>query len=280
MSSPGSTSTSSSSAVVDLRAEAAPSEVVAVAVRQGPPPPLLARRSLIIPPPIFPLSNAPSRIWPLPLVDLDRMDGIFSVGDPNFPETPDALSDRAAPQRLQSLNWSDDEEDDDDDGDLEERIGGLHHNDVYLPVAPANFAARLGLNDTELTTALVKGEFADAERIIAETSDPEFLNEGVHAATPLNLALAGRASYGGNARHLKIARMLVRKGANVNLRIPHHDMENASESPLEMLVALYLALLKMFSAADKNEYESRDCPKCRVITYYLNRVSESNVGPA
>ena len=42
--------------------------------------------------------------------------------------------------------------------------------------------------------------------------------------------------------------MLVEKGANVNLRIPHHDLENASESPLELLVALYLALLKMFAS--------------------------------
>ena len=209
--------------------------------------------------PIYPFATLAS----FPFVnDLDRMDGIYSLEDPNFPSSAGEVPNRR-PSRSGSDDspasrgdWANDgsddqggaggvgeeDEDDDDDDDEDEA--------VYLPVAvPANFAARLGLHETDLTRALIAGDFALAESIISrETEDVDFLNDGVHSATPLNLALGGRASFGGNPRNLKIVKMLVEKGANVNLRIPHHDLENASESPLELLVALYLALLKMFAS--------------------------------
>ena len=203
--------------------------------------------------PIYPFASLAS----FPFVnDLDRMDGIYSLEDPNFPsaEVPNRGSSSENSPASRG-DWAIDgaeepgggegggaDEDDDDDDEDEEA--------VYLPVAvPANFAARLGLHETDLTRALIAGDFSLAERIISrETEDVDFLNDGVHSATPLNLALGGRASFGGNPRNLKIVKMLVEKGANVNLRIPHHDLENASESPFELLVALYLALLKMFAS--------------------------------
>ena len=66
-------------------------------------------------------------------------------------------------------------------------------------------------------------------------------DDGAHAATPLSLALtgghrrqggssgglihgAGSGGSVGQPRNLRIARMLVRRGANVNLRIPDRDM--------------------------------------------------------
>ena len=209
--------------------------------------------------PIYPFASLAS----FPFVnDLDRMDGIYSLEDPNYPSS--SAAEAMPPNRRPSRSGSDDspalrgdwandgpdelrgavEDEDEDDEDDED---GGH---VYLPVAvPANFAARLGLHETDLTRALIAGDFALAERIIStQTDDVDFLNDGVHSATPLNLALGGRASFGGNPRNLKIVKMLVEKGANVNLRIPHHDLENASESPLELLVALYLALLRMFAS--------------------------------
>lgn len=50
-----------------------------------------------------------------------------------------------------------------------------------------------------------------------------------------------------------MARLLVRRGANVNLRIPNHDLETASESPLEHLVNFYLSLLKTFRGGGRQQ---------------------------
>ena len=38
----------------------------------------------------------------------------------------------------------------------------------------------------------------------------------------------------------------MQKGANPNLRIPNHDMESASESPIELLLRYYLKLIEVF----------------------------------
>ena len=122
---------------------------------------------------------------------------------------------------------------------------------MALPAGLHNaFHARIGLNETALTRAMARGDFDEAERLALASTDPEYLNDGAHAATPLALALTGRsASYCGQPRHLRLARVLVERGASVNLRIPNHDLETASESPLELLVTFYLSLLKVFPQA-------------------------------
>ena len=202
-------------------------------------------------PPIYPFA---ATLGSFPFVnDLDRMDGIYSLEDPNYPSSSSEVTNRRQSPRSGTDDDSAAASLEGAEGSDEYGGGGVDEDDdelVYLPVAvPANFAARLGLNETDLTRALIAGNFPLAESIISlETNDADYLNDGVHSATPLNLALGGRASFGGNPRNLKIVKMLVAKGANVNLRIPHHDLENASESPLELLVALYLAVLKMFAS--------------------------------
>jgi len=111
---------------------------------------------------------------------------------------------------------------------------------------PAGFRARIGLNETTLTRALARGDFALAEKIIEEATDVEFLNDGALSATPLNIVLTGRSSFFHQSRNLKLAYLLLQKGANPNLRIPNHDMESASESPLELLLVYYLKLVEVF----------------------------------
>lgn len=111
---------------------------------------------------------------------------------------------------------------------------------------PAGFRARIGLNETELTRALARGDFSSAEKLIEEASDPEYLNDGALAATPLNIVLTGRSSFFHQSRNLYLAHLLLVKGANPNLRIPNHDMETASESPIEMLLQYYLKLTEVF----------------------------------
>ena len=115
-------------------------------------------------------------------------------------------------------------------------------NQVNLP---AGFRARIGLNETELTRALARGDFSSAEKLIEEASDPEYLNDGALAATPLNIVLTGRSSFFHQSRNLYLAHLLLVKGANPNLRIPNHDMETASESPIEMLLQYYLKLTEV-----------------------------------
>lgn len=128
-------------------------------------------------------------------------------------------------------------------------------NNAFLAL-PGNFAARIGLNETSLTKAISAGDFAHAEDIISGSLDPEFLNDGAHTATPLALVLTGRSAFCGMPRNLYLAKLLVEKGANVNLRIPNHDLETASESPMELLINFYLALLKNFQEEEKAEVMS------------------------
>ena len=144
-------------------------------------------------------------------------------------------------------------------GDLD-AMDGLRAEDFGLPAGfadepfflQANMAVRIGLNETALTRAMAAGRFEQAEEIILErgggqaaNADPDYLNDGALAATPLMLALTGRSgSY--QPRHLRLARLLVDRGASVNLRIPNHDLETASESPLELLTTFYLNLIKVF----------------------------------
>jgi len=136
----------------------------------------------------------------------------------------------------------------------EQQIFGLRlhvlpeeHDDFDMLVnLPAGFRARIGLNETTLTRALARGDFAMAEKIIEEATDVEFLNDGALSATPLNMVLTGRSSFFHQSRNLKLAYLLLQKGANPNLRIPNHDMESASESPLELLLVYYLKLVEVF----------------------------------
>lgn len=96
-----------------------------------------------------------------------------------------------------------------------------------------------------MTRALARGDFSSAEKLIEEASDPEYLNDGALAATPLNIVLTGRSSFFHQSRNLYLAHLLLVKGANPNLRIPNHDMETASESPIEMLLQYYLKLTEV-----------------------------------
>ena len=122
-----------------------------------------------------------------------------------------------------------------------------HHHHDYHHHHHQQIAFRIGLNETPLTKAISSARFDHAEKLIEaiaeaaandEAAAADYLNEGAHAATPLTLCLKGRS--GGIPRHLRMAKLLVEKGANVNLRIPNHDLETASESPLELLTNFYL----------------------------------------
>lgn len=125
-------------------------------------------------------------------------------------------------------------------------IPDLMEEDMEILLNIPGMRARIGLNETALTRALGRGDFALAERIIEEATDPEFLNDGALAATPLNIVLSGRSSFFHQPRNLKLAQLLLQRGANANLRIPNHDMESASEAPLELLLRYYLRLLEVF----------------------------------
>ena len=147
---------------------------------------------------------------------------------------------------------------------------------------PAGFRARIGLNETPLTQALARGEFSEAERIILNATDPEFLNDGALAATPLNMVLTGRSSYYHQPRNLKLAQLLLEKGANPNLRIPNHDMESASQSPLELLLRYYLKLVQVFGlpGSCRGSYSTNSFEETELMDTIGINGETSELGPA
>ena len=103
------------------------------------------------------------------------------------------------------------------------------------------FQGQIGIHETPLTIAIRNGKFKEAEQIIEDTSDPTFLNDGRYENIPLHMVLTNN-HFAEECRNLKLARLLVQKGANSNLRIPYGDLEGASPSPFEELVVYYEVL--------------------------------------
>lgn len=110
------------------------------------------------------------------------------------------------------------------------------------------FQGQFGIHETPLTTVISYGEFKAAEQIIEATSDPTFLNDGRYENIPLHMVLTNN-HYTKRCRNLKLARLLVQKGASPNLRIPYGDMDGASPSPFEELV-VYYEVLRAYVAGD------------------------------
>eukprot|EP00095_Tigriopus_kingsejongensis_P000506 maker-scaffold367_size194084-snap-gene-0.47 protein:Tk00506 transcript:maker-scaffold367_size194084-snap-gene-0.47-mRNA-1 annotation:"hypothetical protein L798_04728" len=106
------------------------------------------------------------------------------------------------------------------------------------------FGAIMALNQSALTRAIGLQDLVEAERLIREASDPDTLNAGRGAEIPLNLLLLGRDKEyldgAGHSRHLGLARLLLERGADVNLRIHLPYYETDAESPLEFLLAFYI----------------------------------------
>ncbi|XP_067015244.2 uncharacterized protein [Anabrus simplex] len=91
----------------------------------------------------------------------------------------------------------------------------------------------IDITSTDLTKALEDKAFEEAEKIIKENRDPNYLNRGAYGALPLILVLSGEAGY----RNLYLAQLLVKQGADVNPYIPQRIAE---ATPLEYVVSLYL----------------------------------------
>lgn len=103
------------------------------------------------------------------------------------------------------------------------------------------FQGQIGMHGTPLTTVISCGEFKAAEQIIESTSDASYLNDGRYENIPLHMVLSNN-TYAKSCRNLKLARLLVQKGANPNLRIPYGELDMASPSPFEELVVYHEAL--------------------------------------
>ncbi|XP_066987366.1 uncharacterized protein [Macrobrachium rosenbergii] len=103
------------------------------------------------------------------------------------------------------------------------------------------FRGQIGINETPLTIAIGNGDYQLAEDIIEATSDVTFLNDGPCENVPLHMVLTNNYN-SCLKRNLKLAKILVQKGANPNLRIPFIDFDRISPSPFEELVVCYEAL--------------------------------------
>ena len=68
---------------------------------------------------------------------------------------------------------------------------------------------------------------------------------GEYERTPLYIVLANDYELRNHPRNLKLAKMLVQKGANPNLRIPDTDFDGAFPSPCEELLEYYANVYMM-----------------------------------
>ncbi|KXJ22774.1 uncharacterized protein LOC110251807 [Exaiptasia diaphana] len=113
-----------------------------------------------------------------------------------------------------------------------------------MAVAPAQFNVVFGFNQTPLTEALESRNFNHALGII-ESRSGSCLDEGYYRRIPLYIVLSGENScFDGKVLpvHLKIARLLIEKGADPMLRIPEFlgaEYIGPGRSPLECIVDLY-----------------------------------------
>ncbi|XP_067001225.2 uncharacterized protein [Anabrus simplex] len=122
------------------------------------------------------------------------------------------------------------------------------------PVRRSNIRMQYGLSDTPLTNALEGGDFDAAEKIILSNTDAEYLDEGPFDRIPLGIVLNNDPMYRLFPRNLRLARLLVERGADPNLRIPLAQLQRSSPSPLEYLVKFCedaLDLCDMNESADK-----------------------------
>ncbi|XP_071135639.1 uncharacterized protein [Mytilus edulis] len=112
------------------------------------------------------------------------------------------------------------------------------------------FHVEFGINETSLTRALESGSYGAAERLIRENINPSYLDEGCYQRTPLFICLCGTDEEQTKVRprHLYLAKLLVERGVNVNLRVPTtyfgSEYEGPGKTALELLTDFYNDLTK------------------------------------
>ncbi|KAK7494831.1 hypothetical protein BaRGS_00013958 [Batillaria attramentaria] len=110
------------------------------------------------------------------------------------------------------------------------------------------FHVEFGINDTPLTRALENGNYASAERLILDCTNPSYLDEGCYQRTPLHICLCGVDQDAERviARNFYLARLLIEGGANINHRVPvtyfGSEFLSPGKSCLELLVDYYIDL--------------------------------------
>lgn len=132
------------------------------------------------------------------------------------------------------------------------------------------FHVEFGINDTDLTRALENGNYASAERLILDCTNPSYLDEGCYQRTPLNICLCGVDQDGERvtARNLHLARLLIERGANLNHRVPVMYFGSEFVSPgktcLELLTDYYVDLTRNADHPSQQLSESLESWSCAV----------------
>eukprot|EP00118_Oscarella_pearsei_P007807 m.39151 g.39151 ORF g.39151 m.39151 type:complete len:465 (+) comp32678_c0_seq3:70-1464(+) len=109
-----------------------------------------------------------------------------------------------------------------------------------------SFHVKFGFSETPLTLLLERRQYNAAEEIIA--SGQMSLDDGLYQRTPLFIVLSGEASQYDDKpcpRNLKLARKLLRRGADASNRVPKivgAEFIHPGKSPLECLTESFLDL--------------------------------------
>ncbi|EDO46667.1 predicted protein [Nematostella vectensis] len=113
-----------------------------------------------------------------------------------------------------------------------------------MAAAPAVFNFVFGISETPLTQALERRNYSEALQYI-DSRYGECLDEGYYRRTPLFIVLSGeQSSHDGREMpvHIQIARRLIERGANPNLRVPVNngaEFVSPGRSPLECVADYY-----------------------------------------
>ncbi|KAK3098584.1 hypothetical protein FSP39_020939, partial [Pinctada imbricata] len=133
----------------------------------------------------------------------------------------------------------------------------------HSKMAGGVFHVEFGINDTQLTRALEKNNFVTAEKLIRDTTQASYLDEGCYQRTPLFICLCGmdEEEQRVKPRNLYLAKLLVEQGANVNFRVPTtycSEYETPGKNALELLTDFYNDMTKCGSPYNNEIWTAYD----------------------
>ncbi|GAB1598107.1 uncharacterized protein LOC115214915, partial [Argonauta hians] len=147
-------------------------------------------------------------------------------------------------------------------------------------MARGGFHVEFGINETPLTNFLEKNDYISAEKIIRETANPSYLDEGCYQRTPLYIVLCGLDEEEVNVkpRNLFLAKLCIERGANVNHRVP--KVTNGSEfigpgkSPIELIIDFYNIVTRYLEWSKSGRLSASECwnPNDDIVIGFSNKV--------
>ncbi|XP_036356448.1 uncharacterized protein LOC115214915 isoform X1 [Octopus sinensis] len=147
-------------------------------------------------------------------------------------------------------------------------------------MARGGFHVEFGINETLLTQYLEKNDYISAERLIRETANPSYLDEGCYQRTPLYIVLCGLDEEELNVkpRNLFLAKLCIERGANVNHRVPKvstgSEFLGPGKSPIELIIDFYNVVTRYLEWSKSGRLSASECwnPNDDIVIGFSNKI--------